>query len=107
MRIGGKPRAVGLVIGKTVDVVGGIGGGQRAFVRREVADKVAAATRDDLTELAAILRKRLALERVDLVANEARDRHGNSPCKHGSTAAEALADRTVLDWRHRTSSFRY
>ena len=32
-RIGGEPRAIGLVRGEAVDVVGGVGGGQRAFVR--------------------------------------------------------------------------
>ena len=71
-RVGLQPRAIGLVGGQAVerdqppgDVVG-------ALVRQEVADEVAAAARDDATPVAGVFGERVALERIDLVADENR-----------------------------------
>src|SRR5262245_607392 len=49
-----------------------------AFVRNEVADQVSAAARNDATPALGVRREGLALERVDLVADEAGDRHVGS-----------------------------
>src|SRR6185295_7802592 len=106
-RICRQPCAVCFIGSEAVDVIGGIGGGRRTLVRREIADEIGATARNDLAPVAPILRKRLAAEWVDLIADEAGNGHGNSPCTHGSIAAEAFATETVLDWQHRTTAFRY
>ena len=46
-----------------------------AFVRQEVTDQVSAAFRNDARPVARLRRERLALERVDLVADETRHLH--------------------------------
>ena len=46
-----------------------------AFVRQEVTDQVSAAFRNDARPVASVLRECLALERVDLVADDTRDLH--------------------------------
>jgi len=70
-----ETRAVCLVRGKGIkgdetpcDVVG-------AFVREEVADEMAAEARDDASPGCGVLVEALALKWVDLVANEAGNRH--------------------------------
>ena len=76
--IGLQSRAVTFVSGETVernqsprDVVG-------AFVRKEVSDQVTATTRDDAAPVFSVRLESIALERIDLIANDAGD-HGFSP----------------------------
>lgn len=53
------------------DVVG-------ALVRQEVPDEPAAAPRDDATPVLSVPPEHLALERIDLVANDAGNGHGQT-----------------------------
>src|SRR5690606_35217773 len=71
VRVGGKPRAVGLVGCQALDVVNPVRGGGRALMRAEIADQIRSAASDHLTPVSAILVEGLFLERIDLVADEA------------------------------------
>ena len=72
-----QPRTIGLIGGETLegdqrerDVVG-------ALVRHPVADEIAAAFRDDAEPAFRIFLELRALERIELVADEHGDGHGN------------------------------
>ena len=79
LRIGFQPRPVRLVRGKTLerdqsprDVVG-------ALVRQEITDQIPTTAGNDPAPVFGVLTERFALGRVDVVADEARDGHGDSP----------------------------
>ncbi|CAG9220651.1 hypothetical protein BCAR13_420124 [Paraburkholderia caribensis] len=76
--IGAQPRAIRFVSGEAVernqaprDVV-------RPFVRQEIAEQMAAAARNDVSPVLGVLPERVALERIDLIADETGDCHGDS-----------------------------
>src|SRR5690606_37881752 len=66
-----QPFAISLVSGKALDGVDAVGGGRRAFVRREITDEIGAAGGDRLAPVAGILLEGIPPVRVDLVADEA------------------------------------
>src|ERR1035441_5503329 len=51
----------------------------RAFVRQEISDQVSTASRNDSAPIFGVLLECVSLERIDLVADEARNHHGYSP----------------------------
>src|SRR6202040_2115781 len=57
------------------------------FVRKEVAEEIAAAARDDRPPVLGILPELLFLERIDLIADHAGDSHGK---KNATCRAETL-----------------
>jgi hypothetical protein len=74
-RMRSEPRPVGLIRGKALEcdqaprhVVG-------AFMRQEVPDEMTSALGNNPTPVPSVVRKRLALKRVDLIADETGDRH--------------------------------
>ena len=71
--IGCQPGPVGLISRQAVDVVGGIGRGGRAFMRREIAYQVGTAARNGLVPVAGVFLERRLAERVDLVTDETGD----------------------------------
>ena len=78
-RIGLEPRPVGLVVGQAIERDQPPGHVARTFVWEEIPDEIAAAARDDARPIRCVLLERLALERVDFVADQAGDRHRRVP----------------------------
>src|ERR1043166_175951 len=85
--VGAQARPVGVIGGETVerdqrerDVV-------RAFVRQEIADEIAAAARNDGGPAARVFLERIALERIEHVADAAGDRHGGLRCRRQTRMA--------------------
>src|SRR5262249_23682380 len=71
--IGSQPRAVRLVRGETVKCDQSPGHVVGAFMRQEITDQVAAATRDDAPPVLGISLEFVALERIDLVTDDTGD----------------------------------
>ena len=72
---GRKSGTVGLVIREAVDIVDAVGGGERPFVGGEVPDQVGPRRRNGLAPGTGVLLELGTLVGVDLVTDEAGDRH--------------------------------
>ena len=73
--IGLEACAIRLVGGKTLECDQPPGHVVGSFVRKEIADEVAAAARNDPTPAFRVMSEGVALKRVDLIANDADDGH--------------------------------
>src|SRR5215471_7308511 len=72
-------RLVALVRSQAVEGDQAPGNVVRPFVRKKVSDEMAAASRNDAAPVFRLAAEGLPLERVDLIANHARDFHGFPP----------------------------
>src|ERR1700730_18172293 len=71
--IGREPGAVLFIGGEALNGIDTIGEGRRSFMRREIADEIAAATRNCLPPVTCIPFKLGFLARIDVVPNDAGD----------------------------------
>ena len=85
--IGREPGPVLFIGGEALDRINAVGERRRAFMRREIADEIGAATRNCLSPVACILFKFGFLVRIDLIPNDASDhallqlRRNGHPCR--------------------------
>lgn len=77
--IGSQARPVGLIRGETIECNQAPRHIVRALMRKEVPDKMAAASRDDATPIFGVPPELIPLEGIDLVADDTRNRHWSSP----------------------------
>src|ERR1700744_3413879 len=68
--IGTQPRAIRFVRREAIESDEAPRDVVRAFVRQEVADQMAAAARNDFAPRFGVLPERVALERIDLIADK-------------------------------------
>jgi len=73
--IGLQACSVGLVRGETIERDQTPGHIVRAFMRKKITDQVTAASRNDVAPILGIFLELVSLERINLVADDAGDRH--------------------------------